>query len=77
LGLVIVKLRSFERPARFVETARALGCDEDKERFEAKLPEIARAKLKKRLQKKWSKSLLEQRQRFNSMEDQLIPDKGT
>ena len=28
----------------FIETARALGCDEDKERFEAKLGEIARHK---------------------------------
>ncbi len=26
---------------RFVETARALGCDEDKERFEEKLGQIA------------------------------------
>jgi len=29
---------------RFVETARALECDEDKERFEAKLKRIAKAK---------------------------------
>jgi hypothetical protein len=29
---------------RFVETARALGCDEDKERFEEKLRRIAKAK---------------------------------
>lgn len=29
---------------RFVETARALDCDEDKERFEAKLGEIAAQK---------------------------------
>jgi hypothetical protein len=27
--------------AKFVETARALGCDEDKERFEAVLGKIA------------------------------------
>ncbi len=26
---------------RFVETARALGCDEDKDRFETQLGEIA------------------------------------
>lgn len=32
---------------RFVETARALGCDEDKERFEAKLDEIVRHKPEK------------------------------
>jgi hypothetical protein len=32
---------------RFVETARALGCDEDKERFEAKLGEIAKQRPKK------------------------------
>jgi hypothetical protein len=29
---------------RFIETARKQGCDEDKERFEAKLGEIARHK---------------------------------
>ena len=29
---------------RFIETARVLGCDEDKERFEGKLGEIARHK---------------------------------
>jgi hypothetical protein len=29
---------------RFPETARKLGCDEDKERFEAKLGKIAKAK---------------------------------
>jgi hypothetical protein len=39
---------------RFVETARALGCDEDKETFEAALGKIAahkpaRPKTKKRL----------------------------
>ena len=28
---------------RFIETARALECDEDKERFEAKLGKIASA----------------------------------
>ena len=30
--------------ARFVETARKLGCDQDKERFEAQLGKIAKAK---------------------------------
>ena len=30
--------------SRFVETARALGCDEDKARFEAKLGKIAAQK---------------------------------
>jgi hypothetical protein len=39
-----------ENPAdqsrRFIETARALECDEDKERFEAKLKRIAKAKPK-------------------------------
>jgi hypothetical protein len=29
---------------RFIETARQLECDEDKERFEAKLKRIAKAK---------------------------------
>jgi len=28
---------------RFIETARALGCDEDKERFEAALGKIVKA----------------------------------
>jgi hypothetical protein len=32
-----------EQHRRFVETARALECDEDKERFEAKLGKIASA----------------------------------
>ena len=31
---------------RFIETARALECDEDKERFEEKLKRIATAKPK-------------------------------
>jgi hypothetical protein len=30
-----------EQMKRFVETARALGCDDDKERFEAALGKIA------------------------------------
>jgi hypothetical protein len=29
---------------RFIETARALECDEDKERFEAKMKRIAKAR---------------------------------
>ena len=29
---------------RFIETARAIGCDEDRGRFEAQLGEIARHK---------------------------------
>jgi hypothetical protein len=32
-----------ERLARFKETAKALECDEDKERFEAALGKIAKA----------------------------------
>jgi hypothetical protein len=36
-----------EQVSRFIETARALGCDEDKERFEAKLGKIARQRPKK------------------------------
>lgn len=31
-----------EQHKRFIETARALECDEDKERFEAKLKRIAK-----------------------------------
>jgi len=33
-----------DQAKRFIETARALECDEDKERFEAKLKRIASAK---------------------------------
>ena len=33
-----------EQHKRFIETARALECDEDKERFEEKLKRIATAK---------------------------------
>ncbi len=36
---------------RFVETARALECDEDKERFEIKLRRIAKVKPKREQQK--------------------------
>ncbi len=35
-----------EQVDRFRETARQLECDEDQERFEDKLGEIAKAKLK-------------------------------
>jgi hypothetical protein len=42
--------------ARFVETARALGCDEDKAKFEAALGKIAAHKPTKRTQKKAAKS---------------------
>jgi hypothetical protein len=37
-------LTKAEQFRRFQETARALGCDEDKESFERKLGEIATAK---------------------------------
>jgi hypothetical protein len=37
---------------RFIETARALECDEDKERFEEKLKQIATAKPSSRKSKK-------------------------
>ena len=37
-----------EQHKRFVETARALGCDEDKERFEAALAKIAAHKPSRR-----------------------------
>ena len=36
-----------EQHARFIETARKLECDEDKDRFEAKLAKIAKAKPKR------------------------------
>jgi hypothetical protein len=36
--------RSADQYRRFIETARALECDEDKERFEEKLKRIASAK---------------------------------
>lgn len=35
-----------EQHKRFIETARQLECDEDKERFEAKLKRIAKGKQK-------------------------------
>lgn len=37
---------------RFLETARALGCDEDKEKFEATLRKVAAHKPSKRETKK-------------------------
>ena len=37
---------SSEQHKRFIETARALECDEDKERFEQKLKQIAAVKPK-------------------------------
>jgi hypothetical protein len=36
-----IKFPSKEQLARFIETARKLGCDEDKERFEESLAKIA------------------------------------
>jgi hypothetical protein len=36
--------RRSDQHKRFIETARALECDEDKERFEAKMKRIAKAK---------------------------------
>jgi hypothetical protein len=38
------KVESAEQIARFRDTAKAIGCDEDKERFEKALGEIARHK---------------------------------
>lgn len=35
------KKKEFSQLDRFVETARALACDEDKERFEAMLGKVA------------------------------------
>lgn len=49
------KPKSRQTPAqidRFIETARKLECDEDTERFEAKLGKIAKAKPKSRLETK-------------------------
>ncbi len=43
----VLPKRQAKNPAqhrRFIETARELECDEDKERFEEKLGQIARAK---------------------------------
>jgi hypothetical protein len=40
---------------RFIETARKLGCDEDKERFEKSLGKIAAYKPPKKPSKKASK----------------------
>jgi hypothetical protein len=38
--------QQMEQHRRFIETARQLECDEDKERFEEKLKQIAAAKPK-------------------------------
>jgi hypothetical protein len=38
------KTSNSEQVARFIETARDLGCNEDKERFEVALGKIARHK---------------------------------
>ncbi len=38
------KTEPTEQHRRFIEAARQLECDEDKEQFEAKLGKIARAK---------------------------------
>jgi hypothetical protein len=40
------KTSASDQHKRFVETARELGCDEDKERFEEQLRRIATAKPK-------------------------------
>jgi hypothetical protein len=40
------------QPDRFIETARALGCDEDKERFEETLGGVAARKTEKPVLKK-------------------------
>jgi len=37
---------AIDQHQRFLETARALQCDEDRERFEEKLKQIAAAKLR-------------------------------
>ena len=55
----MIKKNASDQIARFKETARALGCDEDKERFETALGKVAAHKpagapKKKRLRKKRS-----------------------
>lgn len=46
------KLRQQNQRDRFIETARELECDEDKERFEEKLGRIAGAKPPKKTEDK-------------------------
>ena len=41
-----------EQHRQFIETARQLACDEDKERFEEKLGKLAKAKPKARASEK-------------------------
>jgi hypothetical protein len=41
-----MKTTNTDQHRRFIETARQLECDEDKERFEAKVKRIAKAKPK-------------------------------
>lgn len=43
-----VKPSAADQHKRFIETARELGCDEDKERFEEKLKQIAQSPVPKR-----------------------------
>lgn len=40
-----MKSKDASQSDRFIETARALGCDEDEEAFKAKLGKIAKAKI--------------------------------
>ncbi len=40
--------KSISQRARFIETARELGCDGDRDTFEAKLKRIAKAKPNKK-----------------------------
>ena len=41
------KKKSISQRGRFIEAARELGCDDDKDAFEAKLKRLAKAKPKK------------------------------
>ncbi len=41
------KSKAPSQRARFIEAARELGCDDDKDAFEAKLKRLAKAKPKK------------------------------
>jgi hypothetical protein len=42
---ILTAIEGKPQKERFIEAARALGCDEDKERFEAVLTRIVKAKL--------------------------------
>ncbi len=54
------KKENISQRIRFLEAARELGCDGDKDTFEAKLKQIAKAKRAERKPKRHSRSRREE-----------------